>query len=360
MASIFENARHGRALAQALDAFAQVPLLRTGLRLGLFEALRTPQDAQSLANRLGLAPDLVAAWARNLQAQGWLQKAGRSAPGAAGQQKGEVYRLAAGTVWLLDAPEAQSLHALLEYAVDTMAGRLGALPDLMKGAERPLFGSGDEARRMAAITRLVEPRALRAIESIPGARHPQRVLDIGCGRGDYLAELLTRYRDALGLGIEIDAGVADQARRRLAEADVTRRAEVMVGDFRTMELPRGNFDLILLNHNLHYFAPAERPALLRRARGRLNEGGVVAVQTLVLTEGILPSVLGLQAGAALFDLLLRAHSNLHGLPSAADVHQALRDAGFASTGEVSVIPGGAVRYVFGTVAPPMAEPRTGA
>ena len=89
MASIFENARHGRALAQALDAFAQVPLLRTGLRLGLFEALRTPQDPRALADRLGLAPDLVAAWARNLQAQGWLQKAGRKAPGAPGNEKGE-------------------------------------------------------------------------------------------------------------------------------------------------------------------------------------------------------------------------------------------------------------------------------
>jgi SAM-dependent methyltransferase len=262
-------------------------------------------------------------------------------------------------VWLLDAPEAQSLHALLEYAVDTMASRLGALPDLMKGAERPLFGRGDETERMAAITRLVEPRALRAIESIPGAHHPQRVLDIGCGRGDYLAELLTRYRDAIGLGIEIDPGVAEQARRRLAEADVTRRAEVLVGDFRSMELPRGNFDLILLNHNFHYFAPAERPALLRRIKGRLNENGVVAVQTLVLTEGILPSLLGLQAGAALFDLLLRAHGNLYGLPSATDLHQALLEAGFAATGEVAVVPGGAVRYVFGTVAP-MAEPQTGA
>jgi hypothetical protein len=126
-----------------------------------------------------------------------------------------------------------------------------------------------------------------------------------------------------------------------------------------MELPRGNFDLILLNHNVHYFAPTERPALLRRIKGRLNENGVVAVQTLVLTEGILPSLLGLQAGAALFDLLLRAHGNLYGLPSATDLHQALRDAGFAATGEVAVVPGGAVRYVFGTVAP-MAEPQTGA
>lgn len=346
MTSIFEAARHGRALAQALDAFAVVPLLRTGLRLGLFESLRAPQSAAALADRLGLAPDLVSAWARNLHAQGWLAR------------KGDAYRLAPATQWLLDAPEAAALHALLDHAVDTMASRLGALPELMKGAERPVFGRGDEARRMTAITRLVEPRALRVLEQIPGARHPQRVLDIGCGRGDYLARLLQRYRDAMGLGVEIEPAVAEEARRRLAEADVTRRAEVLVGDFRTMELPRGNFDLILLNHNLHYFAPGERVALLRRARSRLVENGVLAIQTLVLTEGILPSLFGLQAGAALFDLLLRAHRNLHGLPEAAEVHQALREAGFAATGEAAVVPGGAVRFVWG--ANRVAEAGTGA
>jgi hypothetical protein len=68
----------------------------------------------------------------------------------------------------------------------------------------------------------------------------------------------------------------------------------------------------------------------------------------VLTEGLLPGLLGLQAGAALFDLLLRAHRNLHGLPAVRDVHQALRDAGFAQTGEVPVVPGGAVRFVWGS------------
>jgi SAM-dependent methyltransferase len=237
-----------------------------------------------------------------------------------------------------------------------MASSLGALPDLLKGAERPAFGTSDEARRMAAITRLVEPRALHVLEQIPGVRHPQRVLDVGCGRGDYLAGLLRRYRDAMGLGIEIEPAVADEARRRLAEADVTRRAEIRVGDFRTMELPLGTFDLVLLNHNLHYFTPSERVAVLRRAASRLSEGGVVAVQTLVLTEGILPSLFGLQAGAALFDLLLRTHRNLHGLPGAEEVHDALRAAGLGTTGEVAVLPGGAVRFVWGSVAEPEPAP----
>jgi len=335
MTNPFEAARHARRVAGALDAFAQVPLLRAGLRLGLFEALRQPQEPRALAERLGLAPDLVAAWARMLHAQGWLAK------------RGDAYRIGPPLAWLLDAPEAGALSSLLEHAVESMAPRLRALPELMKGGERPLFGDREEALRMAAITKLVEPRALRAIERLPGARRPRRVLDIGCGHASYLADLLRRHRDAMGLGVEIDPRVAEEARRRLVEADVARRAEIRVGDFRSAALPEGRFDLILLNHNLHYFAPGERVALLRRARSRLDEEGVLAVQTLVLTEGLLPSLLGLQAGAALFDLLLRLHRNLHGLPALGDVHQVLRDAGFAKTGEVPVVPGGAVVFVWG-------------
>jgi SAM-dependent methyltransferase len=314
-----------------------VPLLRAGLRTGLFEALREPQAPGPLAQRLGLAPDLVAAWARMLHALGWLQK------------RGVEYRVAPPLAWLLDAPDAAALAALLDQAVETMAPRLGALPELMKGGERPRFGEHDEAPRMAAMTRLVAPRALRALEKIPGARRPRRILDIGCGQGFYLAELLTRYRDALGVGVEIDPRVAEEARRRLAEADVTRRAEIRIGDFLAMEPPSGRFDLILLNHNLHYFAQAQRVVLLRRARTLLDDDGVLAVQTLVLTEGLLPSLLGLQAGAALFDLVLRTHGNLHGLPAVEELHRTLADAGFVRTGEVPVVGGGAVRFVWGSL-----------
>ena len=338
MASIFESARHARSLAGVVDAFAVVPLLRTGLVLGLADALRTPQEPEALASRLGLEPDLVAAWARMLHAQGWLNRRGTS------------YELAGPFLWLLDAPEAASIGALLDQAIGTVGPRLASLPELMKGAERPLFGDREDALRMAAITRLFEPRALRALTKIPGLRHPQRILDIGCGQGHYLANLLKRFRDALGVGIELDPRVADEARRHLAEADVTRRAEVRVGDFLSAELPPGRFDLVLLNHNLHYFPPGQRVAVLRRARDLLGDSGVIVVQTLVLTEGLLPGLLGLQGGAALFDLVLRTHRNLYGLPAVEEVHAALREAGFAQTGEIPILAGGAVRFVWGNAA----------
>lgn len=312
-------------------------MLRTGVRLGLFEALRVPQSPERLAERLGLEPDLVRAWAAVLQAQGWLRR------------RGDALALTSSAAWLLDAPEARALHDLLDEAVESLGERFAALPELMKGTVRPQFGAGEETERMAAIARLVEPRALRALDRVPGARRARYVLDVGCGQGSYLAGLLARYRDAQGVGIELDPAVAEQARERLREAEVSRRAEVRVGDFMTLELPKGAFDLILLNNDLHYFAPAERGALFRRARNRLAPDGVLAVQTPVVVSTPVARWVDLDEATALLDLVLRLHRNLHGLPDPKALHRVLQDSGFEETGEVAVLPGGAVRYVWARV-----------
>jgi SAM-dependent methyltransferase len=215
----------------------------------------------------------------------------------------------------------------------------------MKGAERPSYGSPEEARRVAAASRVIEGRAIRALGRVPGTRTAKRVLDVGCGEGSYLAAFLRRYRDAQGFGVDLDPDVAEEARRRLREAEVWRRGEIRVGDFMTMDLP-SRFDVILLNNNLHYFPPAEHGALFRRALSKTAPGGVLAIQTGVLESGLLSRFLGTDAGMAVFDLFLRTHGNLHGLPDLPALHAELERAGFARTGEVSILPGGSARYVW--------------
>jgi cyclopropane fatty-acyl-phospholipid synthase-like methyltransferase len=172
------------------------------------------------------------------------------------------------------------------------------------------------------------------------------VLDVGCGEGTYLAGFLQRHRDARGVGVELDPAVAEQARATLREAQVSRRGEIRAGDFLTLELGEG-FDLALLNQSLHYFAPAERAALFRRIRSLLAPGGVVAIQTAVATRDPVSRLLGSAASVATFDLFLRCHRNLYGLPDPAEVARALREAGFAGAGEVPVVPGGSTRFVWG-------------
>jgi trans-aconitate methyltransferase len=324
----------GRRLAGVLRGATELALLRAGLELGLFEALRTPLGEAPLAERLGLADDLVAAWARAAEAHGLLRR------------RGDALSLGRFTRWLLDAPQAAAVHAALDQAALSWLPRLGELPALMKGGERPIWGSAEEARRTAAVSRMLESRALAALARVPGAPAARRVLDVGCGQGSYLAGFLSRYRDARGVGVELDPSVAEEARRTLREAQVSRRGEVRVGDFLSLALGAEGFDLALLNQSLHYFAPAERTALFRRVLEHLVPGGVVAIQTAVATRDPLSRLLGSAASVATFDLFLRCHGNLYGLPDPAEVAAALRDAGFASTGEVPVVPGGSTRYLW--------------
>jgi SAM-dependent methyltransferase len=329
-----ERLRHGRRLALTLAGQLRVSLLRAGIHQGLFEALREPRDAAELARRQGLAADLVAAWLRAAEAHDLLER------------RGERWVIGSFVRWLLDAPEAAALHAMLDQADLTYAPVLRRLPELMKGAERPTYGAPDEALRAAAAARLLERRALDALAHVPRARHARRVLDAGCGYGTYLAGLLQRHRDARGVGVELDPAVAEEARRVLREAEVSRRGEIRVGDFTTLELG-GGFDLVLLNNDVHYFAEAERGALLRRARELLLPGGTLAIQTAVASGGRLARLLGNAPLVATFDLFLRAHRNLHGLPPPAELVRALREAGFADVGQVPIVPDGTAAYVWG-------------
>jgi len=334
--------RQFRAFTGMVDAYARVHVLRAGLELGLFDALRRPESARGLAARLGLASDLTEAWLRAAEAQGLVS------------ERGGAFEIGGLARMLLDAPEGDSLRALLDQMVLGWGPRLEELPRLLKGGERPLHGSAEESARVARASRIIEPRALAALARIPGVERAHRVLDIGCGTGRYLVAFLQRHRDAMGVGVELDPAVADEARRRLLEAEVSRRAEVRVGDFLSLELPGGSFDLALLNNDLYYFAPAQHAELFRRVRGRLAPGGVLAIQSQFEARGWLARWSGSAASSAVFDLLLRAHRNLYGLPDAADLQRELREAGFVETGEVDVLPGGGAKYVHGRV------PREGA
>jgi SAM-dependent methyltransferase len=329
-----DQIRRVRHLTGIVQAHMRLPLLRIGLRTGLFDELRSPRTASELAERLELAPDLVASWLSALHAHRLVRcKEGR-------YQIGSLVR------WLLDADEAPAIRAILDQAALSYAPRLDQVPELMAAAERPEFGAPDEALRTAAASRLMERRALEALARVPGVRAARRVLDIGCGQGTYLAGFLSHYRDANGLGIELDPAVAEEARRILREAEVSRRGEIRVGDFMTLDLAVGSYDLVLLNNNLYYFSPEQRRALFERVAGCLAGQGLFALQTPIATAGRITRALGGAQSTATFDLFLRAHRNLHGLADPDELFSDLRQAGFEEMGQISIVPGGSLRYLW--------------
>lgn len=105
---------------------------------------------------------------------------------------------------------------------------------------------------------------LAELEKLTGG--PGRVLEIGCGRGQFLEAALERRWEACGQEF---AESTVEVLRRLVPG-----AETAHGVFpEECPFPEGNFDLVHMNHVLeHFFDPMEA---LRRVRGLLKPGGVL-------------------------------------------------------------------------------------
>ena len=325
---------HQRRLARSASGVTELYLIRSGLELGLFELLEAPLGESELQERAGLEAELLRAWLRAALAHGLV----RRAPQAAG-----AWQVASLPRWILASPNRGGLRALIDQVLETQQPIWRRLPELLRGAARPAFGEAAAADRVAEISRLTETAALRALLRVPGAERAQRILDVGCGRGTLLGAYLARRRDAQGVGIELDAQLAHGAREALARLQVSRRGEILQGDFMTAEIP-GAFDLVVFHHNLYYF-PLERwPFLFGRVMARLRPAGTVVFGLPVASDGLAARASGFGRTLADFDLFLRCHSNLHGLPDPEQLRRALREAGFRDLAEVPILPGGLERF----------------
>jgi SAM-dependent methyltransferase len=326
-----------REFFRTLGSFSRAHLLQIGIRMDLFAALRQPKTAKQLAKDSHLAPDLLQTWLRAAASHGLIRMV---------RERDRAYQIDGLAKWLLETPDSAPLIALLEEAIEGYGPLFERMPNLFREDARPEFGSSAESRRTAEISQLVERQALSALGRIPGVRDARRLLDVGCGYGGYLVGMLRRYRDAHGVGIEQNAEVAEIAVRNVKAADLSRRCEIRVGEFMSLDLAAGSYDLILLNNNLHYFAPNTHSALFDRIFSRLVPGGILAIQTAVVSERAAARLMGLSANSAVFDLYLRAHDNLYGLPDLGELHASLLAVGFETVAEVAFLPGGAARYIW--------------
>jgi ubiquinone/menaquinone biosynthesis C-methylase UbiE len=126
--------------------------------------------------------------------------------------------------------------------------------------------------------RRLGPRFCRAL-SLAKVQPGQRVLDIGCGRGELVIH--SALRGARAVGIDYSEAAVAIARGALATypSHVQKRAAFVLMDARRLGFASASFDIAFMTDVVEHLYPQELMNVLRETRTVLKPGGRLVVHT---------------------------------------------------------------------------------
>lgn len=125
---------------------------------------------------------------------------------------------------------------------------------------------------------------------------PIRVLDIGCGTGLEIAEILERAPNARIVGIDLSGRMLDRLRARYAAQ--MGQIEIRQASYLTAPLEDRAYDYALAVMTLHHLLPRPKRALYERIRRALAPGGTYIEGDYVVTGEKERMLLGRYEGMA--------------------------------------------------------------
>ena len=182
---------------------------------------------------------------------------------------------------------------------------------------------------IARSSRTLEPFLFEAIDRIFPESDAIRLLEVGCGYAGYIIYAADRHSGLNAVGLELDAHVAETARRNVQTRGLQDRVTIIVADvrnYRTAEL----FDMLTLYNNIYYFPVEERIELFKHLRGLLKPNGRILLTT------------GCMNGGIEFELVNLIHATTKGwgrLPDKDEMLQQLSAAGFERNSAINLLPG---------------------
>lgn len=116
------------------------------------------------------------------------------------------------------------------------------------------------------------------IISVLGLFEHDRVLDVGCGRGEFLIRLI-EATGATGLGIDIDADSISDARKNASGRISNERCELIAADIKETSLDENSFDLAMCVGSTHAFGPGEAayPNAIQALIRMVKPGGQILI-----------------------------------------------------------------------------------
>jgi ubiquinone/menaquinone biosynthesis C-methylase UbiE len=141
-------------------------------------------------------------------------------------------------------------------------------------------------RTLTQALAMIDVDALHSVKTRLG--RPARVLDVACGTGILLKQLLEQVPDAQAYGVDASADMLAQARTTLKDWPGVQLEQAEVGSGETADLPYrpGTFDLITCTNALHDLP--DPVATLSGLRRLLSPGGQLVVEDFARREPPFP------------------------------------------------------------------------
>jgi hypothetical protein len=274
-------------MAALINGFQTSAAIGAVAQLGVADALASgPASPAEVAARVGADPSAIERVLRALSDAGIFQEL----------EDGRFALTPLGATLRSDVPGSVRRAAMI--ATDEWHWRpYGHLAHTLRTGEagfRPAHGCGfweylerhPEAAAMvdASMARIASARAavFARVYDFGGI---ERIVDVGGGQGALLRHVLQAHPHLRGVVLE-RPGVIEGARAQLAEAGLSERCEVVVGDF-FRALPAGG-DAYVLSWILHDWSDEEAVRILAQCRAAMGTAGRLLVLELVLPPAGVP------------------------------------------------------------------------
>lgn len=303
------------------QALVRLHFIYAALESGLLEALRIPASREELIRKLGVVRSEI------LDA---LLDVGMAAKEL--DRTGGIFSIKGKRSKAMIGKEGDMLSAMVQANITYYHSAYFNASERLKGGPlgNDLANIGDLVARFSKIG---EPIIKQFLTGLTAGKNPQRILDVGCGSGIHLKTIFEVNANAVGIGIDIDAVVSEQARRNMEGWGLGDRFRIVTGDVRVPPEPLGApFDLIILLNILYYFPVAERLEFLRKIGSLLSETGTLALAMNFHGRGK-------DLAAAHLNLVNCSLKGLTPLPELDETANLLREAGFNRVIIQNLIPG---------------------
>ena len=112
-------------------------------------------------------------------------------------------------------------------------------------------------------------------ENIVQDHAAQRILDVGCGTGEFAVKLKKQKKDARVFGIDISSDMINIAKAK-AKVNANMDIDFRVGDVDHMPYEDNYFDYIACAHSFHHY-PHKKKAMREMSRVLRNNGKVMII-----------------------------------------------------------------------------------